>query len=744
MKRPDYLNWLTTAFCFLSLSLTAQFKPVEHRALRPGEIPVSEPGNLIQEGSTYVLTRDISAPRSAFFLAKDAVLDLNGYTIRFADAGYQHIPNGGFEEGAVGWDLTQAPGSKITNTADVHVFIGDKLLRMKKGDIVRSPFCDLVEANRSYFAQCGVTGWHYTDPEMNRNVANEMRVSVYVEDEKGNMVECLTQYGDSLKQSSPLINRSPRLGGGFLFAHLNKLPKGKYRIAVKAETDCMIDELDIRPAMDVGIGIVEQTHPYGHYDHLYSSVFSSFYDYTANYKTGKPIDGIPVSKGKGSVTIRNGKIENGTATIVSWGIQSSATDVKMVLDNVHIKTSGINAIAVDVPMATIVNCLFEVDNPFLINRHGSNFYAVDLRGNQASEVSFSTFIGGQGCLVFKGNRSSIHHNTFRNQQAVTNHYSIMAMGDSSIIFQNQITPDRGSGIEIYIRKHIEIFSNFIKIQSSPPTCEYGREDYSVNGIRIADYRAKPGSARGAYGNKVYNNRIEVTALNFEEPKPYTPLAWAIFCSASGGDNYFFENDIVINHKAPGTKAISTGVFVGGGLEGFGGRFYRNRITTNVSAFWLAGSYGGTINSIIKNNTITKAPGAGEHFVPVIMGFGDGADCMAKQVEFSSNKVEGDRFWIKQDKKAHSYSVNWQLDLSVINKKGKQLADKQVVIKNSTGKIVKELKTDSVGKLIVTLPAYTFNEHENLVENPYTLEIGKDKKQLTMEKDEQLEWIIKTP
>jgi hypothetical protein len=743
MKRPENRGWIVFLLCMLSVSLQAQYRPSAHRSLRPGEIPVTDPGYLTQEGSTYVLTQDITAPRSAFFLAKDAVLDLNGYTIRFADAGYQHIPNGGFEEGDRGWDLSKAPGAKISNTKDVHVFIGEKLLQLKKGDIVRSPFCELVETDRSYFAQCGVTGWHYTDPQMNRNVANEMKVSVYVEDEKGSQVECLTPYGDSLKQSSPLINRSPRLGGGFLYAHLNKIKKGKYRIVVKAETDCLIDELDIRPAMDVGIGIVEKTWPNGHYDHLYNSVFSAFYDYTADYKTGRPLDGIPVSRGKGTVTIRNGIIMSATETTMSWGIQSSASDVKIILDNVHIKTSGINAIAVDVPVATITNCLFEVDNPFLINRHGSNFYAVDLRGKQASEVSFSTFIGGQGCLVFKGNRSSIHHNTFRNRQAVTNHYSIMAMGDSSIIFQNQILPDRGSGIEIYTKKHIEIFSNYIKIQSSPPTCEYGREDYSVNAIRIADYRAKPGSPKGAYGNKVYNNRIEVTAINFEEPEPYLPLAWAVFYSASGGDNYFFENDIVINHKAPGTKALSSAFYITGGLEGFGGKFYRNRITTNVSAFWLAGSYGGTVNTEISNNIITKATDAGEHFSPVIIGFGNGADCLAKQVEFRSNEVVGERFRIKQDNKAHTYTINWQLDLALFNKKEQPSAGKKVVIKNSAGEIVKELMTDPEGKLKVTLPAYTFDKSDKQSESPYLLEVGKEKKQVVLEKDEQLKWVLKS-
>src|SRR6185503_4017382 len=124
--------------------------------------------------------------------------------------------------------------------------------------------------------------------------------------------------------------------------------------------------------------------------------------------------------------------ENALEGAISWGVQSTADDVKVILENVSFKTSGINTIAVDVPQASIVNCRFDVHSPFIVNRHGSSFYAVDIRGeNEASEVSFSEFYGGQGCLVFKGKKSSVHNNYFVNRQMVTNHYSIMAMGDSS-------------------------------------------------------------------------------------------------------------------------------------------------------------------------------------------------------------------------------------------------------------------------------------------------------------------------
>ncbi len=177
-------------------------------------------------------------------------------------------------------------------------------------------------------------------------------------------------------------------------------------------------------------------------------------------------------KGNGTVTIKNGVIKNASRGILSWGIQSTAGDVRIILDNLKFITSGINTTAVDVPHATITNCRFEIESPFIINRHGSEFYGVDLRGEKASEVSFSEFYGGQGCLVFKGKHSIIHHNHFVNRQTVTNHYSVMAMGDSSMVFENRFEPEIGSGLEIFRHKHIEIFNNLFRINAAPPSCEY--------------------------------------------------------------------------------------------------------------------------------------------------------------------------------------------------------------------------------------------------------------------------------
>ena len=725
MKKTKFillcLPWL---YCLCPDPVYPQFTPPEHRSPEDWEIPVTKPGSYAEAGATYILVNDIHSPGSALFLGKDVTLDLNGYTVYYAAGDYAHVPNHSFEQGLDGWDISGAPGARTEDTR-VHVFVGDSILRLSAGEEIVSSFVELPLAARSYIAMCGVT-------------RRDMRVSVYVEDEAGNPVRCITEYGDSTMVSCPVENRSPRLGGGFVFAHLNGLAAGKYRIRVKAETDCLIDHIDIRPAMDVGIGIVEKTHPYGHNDHLYDRKHSAFFDFTEQVSSGRPVPNIPVVQGKGTVTVRNGVIENGTTGILSWGIQSTAGDVMIVLNNVKIKTSGINTIAVDVPQATITDCHFDVNSPFIINRHGAEFYAVDLIGDLPSEVSNSEFFGGQGCLVFKGNHSKVHHNYFANRQTVTNHYSIMAMGDSSLIFENRIYPEIGSGIEIYIHGGMEIFNNEIRVEAAPPSCEYGHEGYSTTAIRLADYGARPGSARGCYENRIYNNRIFVTGKDYPEYEDYVPMAWAVFYSASGGENYFFGNRIMVTDLSPGSKNETAAFYIGG--EAVGGQFYENHITTNAPAAWVASRYGAASATRICRNTIVAAAGAGDHFKPFRMGWDGNGRSVGRDVQFRSNLTEGVGFGIEATNQDHDYTVWWTLEVLVLDQEGKGMEGREVIIVDRNGVEVFRGGTDAEGKIVQELTEYSFASHRPVFSTPYTITVGKKKQKVDLSENSRITFI----
>src|SRR5690606_3006965 len=82
--------WSTFPF-----ALFAQYSQVAHRELEEGEIPVDKPGSYGLPGATYVLTQNINSTHSGVFLGKDVTLDLNGYSITYADGDYGHLPNSG-------------------------------------------------------------------------------------------------------------------------------------------------------------------------------------------------------------------------------------------------------------------------------------------------------------------------------------------------------------------------------------------------------------------------------------------------------------------------------------------------------------------------------------------------------------------------------------------------------------------------------------------------------------------------
>jgi hypothetical protein len=711
-----------------------QYKVVEHRKLFSGEEPVSKAGSYDKAGTTYVLTNDISSERSTLFLGKDIILDLNGYKLKFADGKYEHIPNSGFEEGIYAWDLSKAPGAKLENTADVHVFLGKKLMSLKAGDEIISGYITLPVANRSYFAMCGITGHYWHD--MKKYPDDEMKVSIYVEDEKGNGVNCTTRYMDGLKQSCPAVKKSPRLGGGFVYAHLTGLPAGKYRMRIRAETDCFVDEIDIRPAMDVGISIIAKTNPLADYDHVimesYPPTIPAFYDYTADFFSGQPLSSLPQVSGNGTITIKNGIIENGTAGIQSWGIQSSAPDVRIIIDNVRIITDGISTGAADILCTTIRNCRFETCMPFLIQRH-VNLCSVLIRGDRSSEVAGCEFLGGQGCLSIKGKYSLVHDNLFVNDQWVTNHYSIMGTGDSSKIYNNRFEPRQGSGI--YVTRYTEVFNNLFKIETSAPTCEYGREEYSTAAVRLGDYNAKPGSPQASVGNRIHNNKISITAKSWPEPEGYIPMAWGIYYSASGGENYVYANEIEVN-KTDTSSAVRTAAFyICGGPRYFGGQFFNNLITTNVPAAWVASMYGGASNSDLYNNTII--PLNNSRFNTFRIGYSGCDDCVAKNIKFRSNNVEGQKFSLSVTDQDHSYSVYWTLNVKVMDAKNLPVRNADITILNRNNEIAFRSKTNELGKIAAELPEYSAEGNTKKLFSPYTIRAGEIKKEVVLDDNKEI-------
>ena len=710
--KPRYtctLAW-TVVLSALGSHLFAGYEPVEPREPKPDEIPITKPGTYAKAGATYILTDDIASPRSAIFLGKDVTLDLNGHTIRYADGGYEHVPNWSFEEGLEHWDTSKATGAQVKGMRWQHPLVGEKVCILPEGQEIVSEFISLPVADRAYYAMVAVA--HH-----------QMHVGVYVEDEEGRYVECTFKWGSNLRPCCPEKRRGPKLGGGTVFALMFGKPAGKYRIRVKAvQRNCVIDAVDIRPAMDVGVGLVETTMPWAYYKCILDGDGCAFFDYARRDSPRTPVDSVPKVSGSGSVTIRNGVIKSGFRGIRSWGIQSTARSVRLIIENVKFEASGINANAVYAHQATMKNCRTEIDEPWIIDRHRQQDYVVSLaqKGGQASHISDSEFIGGQGQVTVRGPDSRIHDCLFVNRQTVVNHYSLGAGGRGTRVYRNRFLPEQGSGILIGREQGLELYENEFRITASPPVNEYASSDYSVSAIRLTDYNASKNSERGYCGNnQIHHNKVHLTGRRYAQAhERYKPMVYGIFMSVGGDQNYIHDNEIVVDQQDPpnGEKHGAYAFYIGGSNNG--GTYYGNTITSNVTPVWIANMYGSGKNVTFYENTFIKAPEA-QPFVPFRLGWWRNR---SENVQFFSNTFEELEFGAAINDYSSGYTsaydVGWTLTVETT-------PNGEVVILDGKGDEVLKGNANTEGLLKARLLQYRAQgEGQEVVRGKRRVKIGR--------------------
>lgn len=676
-----------------------------------------------------MLTQDITAKGSGLFLGKDVTLDLNGYTLTYA-TGYQGVPNSGFENDLQGWDTALAPGVQVKEMPMQHPLVGKKVCVLPQGQELVSPYIHLPVANRAYYAMAAVA-------------SHETSVGIYVEDENGKGIECAFKWDNNVRPCCPEKERAPKLGGGVVFALMFGQPAGRYRIRVKAvKGPVVLDEVDIRPALDTGIGIVEKTLPWAYYKCILDGDGCAFFDFTKPGTMSEPLDGVPQVSGAGTVKIRNGIIRLGSNAIRTWGVQSTAKGVQLKIENVKFEAAGINTNAVNAPAASMSNCRVETDTPWIIDRHRQEDYAVSLMGEGASQISGCEFIGGQGQLTVRGDHSRIFDNLLINRQTVVNHYSLGVGGNGTQVFRNRILPEQGSGILVGRQQNLEIFENEIRVTASPPINEYANTDYSVSAIRLTDYNAPKGDPKGWCGNnRIHHNRIFVTGRKFPDALPnYKPMTYGIFMSVGGEQNFVYDNEFMVNQQdAPNDeKHGAYALYIGGSNQG--GTYFANRIVSNVTPLWVSTMYGPGENATFYNNTFVKTEGSAP-FVPVQLGH---YKFPAKNVTFYSNKFEGVDFGATLGDYTTNYvsefDFGWTLTI-------KTMPGVQVRIFDKDKKEVFAQKSDAKGIALARLPQYRAAGKGQIVENgkrrvniektdvsAYVVQVGDKQKSIVLTSD----------
>ena len=143
-----------------------------------------------------------------------------------------------------------------------------------------------------------------------------------------------------------------------------------------------------------------------------------------------------------------------------------------------------------------------------------------------------------------------------------------------------------------------------------------------------------------------------------------------------------------------------------------------------------------------NVQIIKKSTAAADFKPIRMGWAERKDCVAENIWFGSNSVEGDVFAIDATSQKHSYSVNWTLAINVKSKSGRVINETEVIVSDRNGREVKRMMTDKKGYLNIDLQEYSVKNNIKTMLSPYTITSGKKKIEVELDKDSAITLEIK--
>jgi hypothetical protein len=217
------------------------------------------------------------------------------------------------------------------------------------------------------------------------------------------------------------------------------------------------------------------------------------------------------------------------------------------------------------------------------------------------------------------------------------------------------------------------------------------------------------------------------------------MASALFYSTSAGDNEVFGNHIFINQANPETDAQAFAFYIGNAR---GGKLYNNTILTNVTPIWVASSYGRAENTILTGNTIMKSVNSTTDFTPVRMGSLEQPDYQAVGTEFHSNDFSGLKFGVDATDQHHTYTVYWTLLIRATDKSASAVSDRKVEIFDRNNKMILSEKTDGHGLLKVELPEYHVDGNAKIMNSPYKVVAGDKKMNVDLNKNCEIEMILK--
>lgn len=527
----------------------------------------------------FLLMGDLSCDRSCIVprwqsrqdTQYTTTIDLNGYTLKYSDAGYGELTNNGFEEWngntPLGWTVLSG-SAEARDTAYWHAMTGDYVLYSADAISIESSYVNLPVANREYMAYVAL------------GRADETDITLEVLDQNNNVV-CSTRTEGFFRGKSFGCEFAPN-------------SPGPHKMRITTSGYAYIDVTGIVPYSDYGI-IAGSSY------NLNSQIGDNYpgYSFTGSWDDG---DLGQYNDVRPILEVKNGKITNDHENIVSYGIRTSAAPLGLIHD-LNITTKGLQSHTIATGGEVYNNWLF-ADIPWYFARENSIEENVIVGGGYWHH---NTMIGGQGVIRLRGTGTEIAHNYIRNNAQATNHYAIIHSGAvNPSIHDNVFDPIEGSGILTYVGHGYRIFNNVFYVRTATCNVEYINEDYSTNGIRMNDYGAGTN-----YDNWVYDNEFHITGIPYETAwSNCLPVTTGIFYSANGANNRIFGNEFYIDDQNPNDNHPVIALYVGGDATNTpedNPLIANNYFETNDKAAWFATYYGFTENQWVENNTFVRVP-----------------------------------------------------------------------------------------------------------------------------------------
>ena len=420
-------------------------------------------GRLTGSNKYFLLVSNITTNKSClWYEADNSVLDLNNYTVTYADVGFDGLYNNDFEIGdpevtqPVGWDFSAAPHAK--RMMDHYVYLSNDYLvnfsDVTSPETIVSDWVPITVLNRTY-AGYGVM-----------SDCDSYTIEVEFQDHS---INCSTS-------TSTHCEFKPKVAGNY-----------RLRITTSNDARCYVDLADIRPAYDAGIIL-----PCGYVDHWRFPDYS-FAPHVPNNVQVK--NGRIIEAGHGSLfgkTVFNRGVSGGTNVhdlyTVSRGLDSSNyyslwESNQQVHNNTFVNTNT-----------------YTTDRSALMGPAG--FYG---SGDTNNDFFNNTIIGGQGGVFYTGqNHCKIYNNEFYTKPAVTNHYGVTLYHVENATIHHNFFNQTGPGVFLSSKtRNTTMYDNLFYLTAMSCDSEYPTQ-YTTSMLRISDYDIIGSSTKN---NHIYNNVI---------------------------------------------------------------------------------------------------------------------------------------------------------------------------------------------------------------------------------------------